>query len=305
MKNPDFLLRIAQADAFGCSLEFVDPKKHLEHFNNVLKFDQYYERPNHRGWPGKGRYSDDTALSIATTEVLLNHSYPFTPLQFADSFVNVFHRDRREGYARGFQAFMEITHTGQDFLERIQPDSDKNGAAMRSVPLGILPDEEQVLNTAKLQAKVTHDTEGGIFSSQAVALLSHYALYDKGKMNKKAFKKYANKFGMDLRAFDEVWKWPVVGPHLGVKTFHAAYELVMNNWSMMNMLKYSVCGWSHGPSDYDSLFAIAWGIASFRDKGKNIPEWMCWNLEIGKPYGVYFLQTLGKQLMEKYNVPRT
>lgn len=306
MKNPDFLLRIGMADAYGCSVEFVDPKKYPEHFANVLKFDQYYERPNHRGWPGKGRYSDDCSMSTAVAEVLINHDYPFTPIQFADSFVNIFHRDRREGYARNFQAFMERTKTGEDFIKNISPGSDKNGAMMRVIPCGLLPTEEQVLNTAKLQAKLTHDTGGGILSSMATALLAHYACYDKGPLIKPAFKKYANKFGLDMRCFDEQWKWPVTGPDLGVKTFHAVYELVISNLSMMNMLKHAICGWSWGPSDYDSLFAVAWGIASFNPHCINdIPEWMYWNLETGRPYGVYFLQELGKQLMEKYNAKRT
>ena len=298
MKNPNFLLHGAFGDAFGCAIEFVDPKKHSKHFERVLKFDQYYERPNNRGWPGKGRYSDDSAFSIATTEILLNHDYPFTPIQFADSFVNVFHRDRREGYARNFQAFMERTKTGEDFIKNISPGSDKNGAMMRVVPCGLLPTEEQVLNTAKLQAELTHNTGGGVLSSMATALLAHYAYYDKGSLTKPPFKKYANKFGLDMRCFDEQWKWPVVGPYLGVKTFHAVYELVTQRCSMMDILKWAIC-WT---GDVDSSASVAFQIASFNPACVNdIPEWMYNDLEVGKTYGPAFLEQLGKQLMEKYD----
>ncbi|HUU86189.1 MAG TPA: ADP-ribosylglycohydrolase family protein [Candidatus Glassbacteria bacterium] len=297
MKNPNFLLHIGMADAYGCAVEFVDYQKHTEHFKNVLKFDQYYERPQNKGWPGKGRFSDDTALSIACAEVVRNNPYPFSSLDFANAFVDVFHRDYRQGYARGFQTFMEMTHSGQEFLDRISPNSDKNGACMRAIPVGALTHEEQVLRTAELQAKITHDTSGGIFSSQAVALVSHYALYDKGPMNKKELGRYLSQY-FDMRPFEKKWTWEVVGPNLGVKTFHAVYELVTSGLSMMETLRQAILL----SGDVDSVAAISCGIASFRDEGKDIPEWMYWGLEPGRPYGVYFLQMLGEQLMEIVDV---
>ena len=50
---------------------------------------------------------------------------------------------------------------------------------MRSVPIGILPDLETVVEYAKINAKLTHNTTKGITSSITIALTSHYLLYQK------------------------------------------------------------------------------------------------------------------------------
>ena len=69
----------------------------------------------------------------AIAEVIVSGE-PWTPLLLADAVVEVFWRDPREGYAHGFFAFLSRVSSGQQFLEEIQPDSDKSGAAMRAGP---------------------------------------------------------------------------------------------------------------------------------------------------------------------------
>ena len=60
-------------------------------------------------------------------------------MNLARRFVEAFRRDPREGYAGGFYAFLQEVTSGDEFLQRIRPDSDKSGAAMRAGPLGVFP----------------------------------------------------------------------------------------------------------------------------------------------------------------------
>ncbi len=119
-------------------------------------------------------------MSIAVAEVLLEASLP-VPYLFSNAFTDAFKRDQINGYARGFQRFLEEVvkekSPGQVFLDRIKPDSERNGAAMRSVPIGVLYTPELTKNVAIINASLTHKTPKGIASSIAVALLSHNALY--------------------------------------------------------------------------------------------------------------------------------
>ncbi|MDQ2588516.1 hypothetical protein CKY47_32090 [Saccharothrix yanglingensis] len=74
-------------------------------------------------------------------------------------------------YARGFQGLPGSVRTGEEFLARIRPDTDKSGAAMRVVPVGPLPD---VLHHSDVQPRVTHDTPDGVAPARAAALAVHY-----------------------------------------------------------------------------------------------------------------------------------
>jgi ADP-ribosylglycohydrolase len=51
-----------------------------------------------------GQYTDDTQMSIAVAETLLGGDY--SKLAFATKFTEVFHRDPRVGYAKGFYNFL-------------------------------------------------------------------------------------------------------------------------------------------------------------------------------------------------------
>ena len=43
-----------------------------------------------------------------------------------------------------------------------------------------MSDEKEILRYSEIQARVTHDTDEGVFSAQVVALSVHYFLYKKG-----------------------------------------------------------------------------------------------------------------------------
>jgi len=288
-RNNDLLLRIAQGDAYGAGFEYVQRSNQAHWAQHQL--DRYVRHPTHNCC---GVYTDDAQMSIAVAEVLLGDP-PFTRGMFADAFVRCFKRDQRDGYARGFQAFLESIRSGEEFLGRIRPHSDKNGAAMRAVPIGVLPTTDEVLAVAALQAKLTHDTPDGIFSAQAVALMSHFALWRQDPMSALPDFMWSHLPGTDLRGR---WQGEVRsgrGMSVAMATTRAVADLVTHAQSTADVLRRAI---DFG-GDTDSVAAIAVGIVSsrFRDA---LPEFLERDLEPGSAYGVAFLHDLGHRLMERY-----
>ena len=295
MKNPNnkMMLRIAQGDAFAAAAEFVGDKDHL------YKFDKFYQHPGHEKL-APGSYTDDTQMSIANAEVLLGNDT--SDLAFANSWVEAFKRDERDGYARGFQGFLEeLTEGGEEFLKKIKPTSNGNGAAMRAVPLGVIPDIETLIKISDQQAKLTHNTYGGMISSSIVALASHYALYYDSPLNEvDTF--ISEHIGQTI--YDDDWlqnvlfcDWMGKVPCHGASTAQAVLSLLRNYDNLMDMMRQTIL-WG---GDTDSVASIAWGIASARYDDE-LPEFLTKELEVESPYGVDYLLDLGQKLMDKYNV---
>ena len=297
------LLRIAQADAYAAATEYIKLPRDEGVQSAALQFDRYLKHPTHS--LRAGQYTDDTQMSVAVAETIiaqtLVHGQKFkcaylSREAFADSFVRCFKRDRRDGYARGFQQLLDTVCTGGELLSKIHPASDKNGAAMRSVPLGVFKSPEEVVRVAEAQAKITHDTPGGILSSQIVALMSHFALYSSSPMELGAVAAFLSimlpsKLEMVATLLPR-WSGPVVGPSIGMKTAHAVFDLVTSGKTLMDILRQTI-EWG---GDTDSVASIAWGIASSRDLGP-VPDFLERDLEPEGKFGADFLKQLGDQLM--------
>jgi ADP-ribosyl-[dinitrogen reductase] hydrolase len=300
--NSNMLLRIAQGDAYCVATEYIKLPEEQETLDEALKFTGFVKRPgNSAFWPGVGRYTDDTQMSIANAEVLISGDF-HSRLAFADAYIRCFWRDQRKGYARNFQSFLEGTKSGQEFLDMIVPDSEKNGAAMRSVPFGVLRDPKEVIEVTTLQAKLTHDTPGGTGAAVAVALLSHFALHSDDKLTKPNFLKWARQYETKyplvkfIQAFDTDFPGPLVGPSVGLKTAHCALDIVTKNNTLLDMIRHAiVIG-----GDTDSSAAIALGIASHRID-ESLPYFFEYCLEPGRLYGPAFLIKLGSDLMTKFS----
>lgn len=120
----------------------------------------------HRDFPLFRRhstYTDDTVLTVATAEVLLNGG------------------DYREAYQRYFHAFPGRGFGGM-FARWAQARSSAaygsfgNGAAMRVAPIGWWCDDaEAVLDEARRSAAVSHDHPQGVLGAQAAALAVYLA----------------------------------------------------------------------------------------------------------------------------------
>ena len=146
------LIELAIGDAYGAGFEYVSAKIVRE--KNDLS--GYRQHPRHLIVPGA--YTDDTQMTISIAEVIISGD-AWTKLNLTKSFVRCFKRDPREGYASGFYRFLEEVKDGSDFLNKIKPDSEKSGAAMRASPVGLFPDLKEVVERTTVQASITHGTK--------------------------------------------------------------------------------------------------------------------------------------------------
>lgn len=298
-RNDNMLLRIAQGDAYALGAEYVKRKEHPELIERLELFEGYQQHPNPaHGGLRAGSYSDDTQMSIAIAEVLIEKGARASSLDYTDAFFRCFKRDPRDGYSRGFQAILERARTPAELRQLVTPDSNKNGAAMRAVPIGALRDPNDVAAAAGMQASSTHATWGGINSAVIVALMSHYALYDRRSLG--SMPSWLANHCQALEYFKGPWEGPVTGKAtnlgVGMNTAWAAMTLVSEATSLKNIME-RVLAWG---GDTDSVAAVAWGVASCRFQDEVLPEFMEPGLEAqGNPkYGPEFLKSLGKRLMD-------
>lgn len=282
------LLELAVGDAFGCGYEFTADRP----VNAV----SYRQHPKHL-LLRPGMYSDDTQMSLAVAEVLLETDDP-SYLDFANSFIACFVRDRRDGYARRFQDLLERTKSGLEFLHVIRPYSDRSGAAMRAVPIGALPNLEQVKNVCRLQAVLTHNSDGGIHSSLAVALASHYFYYSLGHPGQVG-DFVAENVGISMwgKRYTEVH---TRSPgNNGIECAHAAIDVIRSSESFSDAILQAV----QLGGDTDTVAAIVGGIASLdRHMVYDLPRTLLDNLEDGA-YGRTYLMEIDRRLLSKYPRP--
>lgn len=285
------LIEIGIGDAYGAGFEFAKPERLLE-LTNDLK--QYY-RHNLPGFLPPGSYTDDTQMSIAIAEHILSGK-PWEVEILADKFVEVFKRDPRNGYSRALQGILENPElkTGDDLRRTIIPNSDKCGAAMRSVPIGLLSDRGLVKTYAHLQASITHNTTNGILSAQAVALAAHFYHYAH------------DDYGWNLETFLNLnlshavpwhkWEQKRRATSDSLEVVQAALSAVARHGTLADILIECI----DYTGDVDSIAAIAMGVASLNPKIiKNLPL----NLEGEFENGVFgrdFLNRLDADLLTKF-----
>ena len=270
-------------DAYGAGFEYA-PADFVARHNDL---SGYYQHAKHLGIK-PGMYTDDTQMSLAVAEALLENERP-SRLQWANHFVGAFQRDRREGYAQRFYDFLITVQDGADFLERIKPHSDKSGAAMRALPVGYLGDADMVLAVTAEQARLTHDTPDGVRSAQAVALSAHYLIHQLGP--KAGLADYLEK-RMGSGWFD--WQGKVGAP--GLDSARAALTSFANHLSMSSMLKECIA-WT---GDVDTVAALALGLAGCTSEvERDLPQVLERDLENG-PYGRDYLRQLDRRLKERF-----
>jgi ADP-ribosyl-[dinitrogen reductase] hydrolase len=275
------MVELAIGDAYGGAFEYA-PAAFVARHNTV---EGYHQHPTHTGI-APGAYTDDTQMTLAVAELLADRA-EWTPLALADRFVEVFHRDPRVGYAGGFHAFLLSVTSGREFLTRIRPDSDKSGAAMRVAPVGLLPSVDEVRHHAAVQARVTHDTPGGIASAEAAALAVHYCHHGLGPLTEVA-KWISEQLGTD---WTRPWRGKVGSK--GEMSVRAALTALANATTMRGLLR--VCVAYTG--DVDTVATIALAAASRTPEvAKDLPEPLYRDLENGQ-YGRDYLHRLNHRLL--------
>jgi ADP-ribosylglycohydrolase len=277
------LLELAIGDAYGAGFEYADE---MVQFNNLAGFVQH---PRHSTAPGE--YTDDTQMSIAIAEAIVSGEQ-WTPKLLADAFVRVFKRDPRDGYARGFQAFLESIEDGDQFLRDIRPDSDKSGAAMRAGPVGVFSTVADVLANSTIQASLTHDTPDGIAAANAAALMTHYFLYRLGSVS------HLGAFldnHVPGRQWSEPWRGKVKSK--GWMSVRAAVTALMRNNNLSLLLQDCIAF----TGDVDTVATIALAAASCSEEyDKDLPTQLIAGLENGS-YGRDYLIELDAALMTNVN----
>ncbi|MBX9400843.1 ADP-ribosylglycohydrolase family protein [Lysobacter sp. BMK333-48F3] len=274
------LIELAIGDAYGAGFEYAANRIVREQNSGVA----YIRHPRHAIEPGC--YTDDTQMSLAIAEALVEGD-PWTPQALAARFVDAFKRDPREGYASGFHAFLCEVRDGADFLARIRPDSAKSGAAMRAPPIGVLRSLEEVVERAAVQARVTHDTPGGIGSAVAAALSVHYFVHALGAKQ-------------DLGRFlsEHVpgpWQEPRKGKvgAEGMDSVHAAVAALIAQDTMSGLLR--ACIAYTGDVDTVATIALAAGSCCAQIE-QDLPISLYEGLE-NQAYGHDYLRALDRRLM--------
>ena len=139
----------------------------------------------------KSFFTDDTVLTIAVADVILNGGYYGTALK------KYGRRYPDSGYGGNFNHWL--------FSEESEPyNSWGNGSAMRVSPVGFAFDSvEEVLAEAEKSAAVTHNHIEGIKGAQATALAIYFAR--SGASKKEIKQSIAKIFQYDLdRTLDEI-----------------------------------------------------------------------------------------------------
>ena len=276
------LLEIAVGDALGAGYEFNDPAIEL-HRDDLLH--GYVQHAKHVGIT-PGMYTDDTQMSIGTAEAIVSGE-PWVPETIVRHWLAAFRRDPRDGYARGFQAFLESHHTVEAFLADIRPDSDRAGAAMRAGPIGLIREPARVVEMATVQAEVTHSTRGGVDSAVAAALMAWYC------HSSTEPKKHLPTF-LAARVPGHLWEQPWKGRVgvAGLECVAAALAAVVERDSLTGMLNHCI---RYG-GDVDTVAAIAMAAASgSQEITQDLPRHLIDGLENGK-YGRDYLVDLDSKL---------
>ena len=279
------IVEIAIADAYGCGFEFAK-QEIIEEHNNLNYFIKHPKDDI------CGQYTDDTQMSIALVEHILGYK-PRNKLAIANSFVETFMRDPRKGYARRFQELLESLTCGQELLDKIEPISIRNGAMMRSVPLCLIPNEDEMLKFAETQASITHDNHWGITSSKIIGYLAYHTL--RGKSLRDIICEIEYKFN-----FTPNLSWTGRVPCDAEATLHAVFAVLDASESYGDALLRSV----YLGGDTDSVAAIAAGIISLSDypiTSYNSLDNLYDNLENGE-YGRDYLESLDSTISKQINI---
>ncbi|WP_027708549.1 ADP-ribosylglycohydrolase family protein [Zooshikella ganghwensis] len=273
------LKEIAIADAYGAGFEFSSKEK-INRFNNL---ENYCE---HELYGVVGKYTDDTQMSIAISELILSKS-EWLESDIASIFVDCFKRDPHKGYSKGFYTLLNEVQSGDELILKLRNNSDRNGAAIRAVPLGSIKDTEELIYKARMQAAITHNTDIAIRASCAVAMAANFGLHQKGKLSQlKAFLE-----SKSLSGWNYNWSGKV-----SVKAFDtvsAAFSCLLSCQSLKELLRKSV---AFG-GDTDSIASIAVGLATcFEEYDQELPINLLESLD--EPmYGLEYLELLDRKLL--------
>lgn len=98
------LVEIAIGDAYGAGFEYAKPTP-----DRPNDLSRYYQHPRHGIIPGC--YTDDTQMSLAVAEALIENGAAATSLQFVEKFILAFQRDPAKDTPAAFGSFCSPSRT--------------------------------------------------------------------------------------------------------------------------------------------------------------------------------------------------
>lgn len=294
------LVEMAVADAYAIPWEFTDQQEGANDLSTFYQHPTYLElKP--------GQYTDDTQRSAANALVILSSdpSDKFNPERYAQSYLNVARMDPREGYSRGYQAFLASVNTGYDFLTHIERTKVSNGSLMGVAPLGFLSDPREIKLAAAIQALTTHHQDT-IIHAQIVALSAHYFLHREGDRDKL----FQWLLGQDIfRSTEEAGKFLndsedyALGGKTGIKARTISAYMLYAVTKFNNLTEIMTDAVARG-GDTDSAAAVAVAVASCSPEiDRDIPQHLFDKLDESNPgYGLEWLNTIENKLRNFYRV---
>lgn len=289
------LPEIAIADAYGAGYEFASLDVVMARDRVNLSYV-----PHPKGEIPAGHYTDDTQMSIALAEMLVD-GVEITKESAASKFVEVFKRDPRRGYSSKFYDLLCSVQDGQELLSRIDSTSRRNGAMMRVIPLAQLPDVRSCTRAATAQAQVTHDTSVAITSACVIASLAWHlrdaAIHDDFYRSPLYSPTQLASWLMD--------KWDLSCPRIRPSPVECDAEQTLNAvlWvlrqDLRSMEEYLTAAVDIG-GDTDSVAAIVCGLVSLSGFSgrRSFSSGLRDGLEDDNPYGMSYLLKLDERLLQ-------
>ena len=163
----NFLKNMAIAESYATpfnnqSQQFIQQHHHMNGYNPL----------SHEV---TGRYGPVTQMTMAIASLMIEN-LPFSEHAIATALLKTYQQDPRQGYNSALENNLTHASTGHEFLNNCAPYQADNSALMRAIPCGLHSKIEDVIFTAKTQAKTTNNTPQSVESSVFIAVLAH-ALY--------------------------------------------------------------------------------------------------------------------------------
>jgi ADP-ribosylglycohydrolase len=286
------LVEMAVADAYAIAWEFARKQQKAP-----IDFSTFVQHPTYLEL-SPGQYTDDTQRAIANCMVMIGDlpSDLFNPWAYVEAYLTAYRQDPREGYSRGYQAFLKSVGDADDFLMNISRTKQSNGSVMGVAPLGLLPDISMVKLASTIQAISTHHPSTAVHA-QIVALAVHYFTHEQG--SKDSLQGWLMNHVDWVDGTDESYRWSYLvdshdrGLGTSIKASSISSYMVYALTAFDSMTQIIHDAIDRG-GDTDSAAAVTIAVASCTDEITNdLPQHLIDGMDaVNVGFGVGFLNSL-------------